>query len=118
MHLCIKLFFMSLQGDQTHSTQTLPHNGIPSCFFSRNGRHWPSRPPPLCCCSYPGRLRCAAIEATDQSGVSREMCGSKYERVSLSPFEWSMHGTCFGRGRECRGRGEGKGEGEGRRGLD
>ena len=49
-------------------------------------------------CSYPGCPRCAAIETTDQSGVSREMYGSKYERVSLIPFEWSMHGTCSGEG--------------------
>ena len=42
--------------------------------------------------------------------MSREMYGSKYERVSLIPFEWSMHGTCSGEG-------EGKGEGEGRVGL-
>ena len=35
--------------------------------------------------------------------MSREMYGSKYERISLIPFEWSMHGTCSG-----AGEGEGK----------
>ena len=82
-----------------------------SSCFSRNGRHRPSGPPPMRRCSYPGCPRCAAIETTDQSGVSREMYGSKYERVSLIPFEWSMHGTCSGDG-------EGEGEGEGRVGLE
>ena len=43
--------------------------------------------------------------------MSREMYGSKYERVSLISFEWSMHGTCSGDG-------EGEGEGEGRVGLE
>ena len=82
-----------------------------SSCFSRNGRHRPSGPPPMRRCSYSGCPRCAAIETTDQSGVSREMYGSKYERVSLIPFEWSMHGTCSGEG-------EGQGEGEGRVGLE
>ena len=60
---------------------------------SSNGCHFPVGPPLSRCLAYPGRLRRAAMELMDQIGAPREMCGSTYESVSLSPLEWSTHGT-------------------------